>query len=206
MDVAWGGELGYVVKLLAIAQRRDEGLSLRVRPVFISKEHPLAWVSGPFNAVSVYGHATGHTMYYGRGAGAMPTASAVVADLASVAIGTIKQSFDQLKIWPDISPAANQLPSEAIESRYYLRMMAEDRPGVLGQITMILGQHGISISSVLQHEPQCSGTQAGVPVIITTHKANEGGIRKALAQVDSLDVIKGKSVCIGIVDEHAEQI
>ena len=85
-------------------------------------------------------------------------------------------------------------------------MMAEDRPGVLGQITMILGQHGISISSVLQHEPQGSDARPGVPVIITTHKANEGGVRKALAQVDSLDAIKGKSVCIGIVDEHAEQI
>ena len=87
-DLAYGQELGYVIKLLAIAQRRPDGLSLRVRPAFISKEHPLAWVSGPFNAVSVYGHATGHTMYYGRGAGGMPTASAVVADLTSVAIGT----------------------------------------------------------------------------------------------------------------------
>ena len=243
MDVRWGGELGYVVKLLAIAQRRrmmptcgagvwpaqpgqdqalqartrapqnpaaaeascGEGLSLRVRPVFISKAHPLAWVSGPFNAVSVYGHATGHTMYYGRGAGAMPTASAIVADLASVATGSSQRAFTQLRVWPDISPSARQLPAQDIQSRYYLRMMALDRPGVLGQVTTILGRCGISISSVLQHEEQ-GDAQEGVPVIITTHRANEGSIRKALDEVDALDVIKGKSVCIGIVDEHAEEI
>ena len=205
MDVRWGGELGYVVKLLAIAQRQQQGLSLRVRPVFISKAHPLAWVSGPFNAVSVYGHATGHTMYYGRGAGAMPTASAVVADLASVATGSARRAFTELKVWPDISPSARQLPAQDIQSRYYLRMMALDRPGVLGQVTTILGRCGISISSVLQHEPQ-GDAQEGVPVIITTHRANEGSIRKALDEVDALDVIKGKSVCIGIVDEHAEEI
>ncbi|MFB3891460.1 MAG: homoserine dehydrogenase [Phycisphaerae bacterium] len=206
-DVVTGGELGYVVKLLAIAQRQGDGLSLRVRPVFISKEHPLAWVSGPFNAISVYGHATGHTMYYGRGAGGGPTSSAVVADLVSVATGTAQRAFEQLRIWPDQSPRANQLPIEAVRSRYYLRMMAQDRPGVLGQIATILGRHGISISAVLQHERQASGGASnGVPVIITTHQAVEGDVRRALAEVDALEAIKGKSTCIGIADEHPEQL
>jgi len=205
-DIQTGQELGYVMKLLAIAQRQGDGLSLRVRPVFISKEHPLAWVSGPFNAISVYGHATGHTMYYGRGAGGPPTASAVLADIVAVATGTIQRSFDQLNIWPDRSEKANHLPVEAVRSRYYLRMMAEDRPGVMGQITTILGRHGISISSVLQHEPKTQRNgESAVPVIITIHQAAEGDVRKALAEVDALADIKGKSICIGIVDEHSER-
>jgi len=206
-DVAYGQELGYVVKLLAIAQRRREGVCLRVRPVFISKEHPLAWVSGPFNAVSIYGHATGHTMYYGRGAGGMPTASAVVADLVSLATGTAQRRFELLKVFPDRAEPARQLPAEEILSRYYIRVMAEDRPGVLAKVAAILGEKDISISSVLQHEaPAGSDARGGVPVIITTHRAREGDVRAALRQVDALAVIKAESVCIGIVDEHPEAI
>lgn len=206
-DVAFGGELGYVVKLLAIAQRQDDGVGLRVRPAFISKEHPLAWVSGPFNAVSIYGHATGHTMYYGRGAGGMPTASAVVADLAAVAMGTAQRAFDHLAVWPDRAAAAKQLPIEAVRSRYYLRVMAEDAPGVLAQVAAVLGRHRISIRSVLQHEPlPAAEDAAGVPVVITTHQAVEGNVRAALAEVDALAVIKAPSVCIGIVEEYPEPL
>ena len=205
-DVNYGQELGYVVKLLAIAQRQEEGISLRVRPAFITKQHPLAWVSGPFNAISVYGHANGHTMYYGRGAGSLPTASAVVADLASVALGTAKLAFDQLLIWPDRAQPANQLPPSAIRSRYYIRVMGEDRPGVLAQIAAILARREISIASVLQHEPGSGEGSQGVPVVITTYRAPEGNVRQALAEVDALEVIKDRTVCIGIVDEHPEQI
>jgi homoserine dehydrogenase len=206
-DVAYGQELGYVIKLLAIAERHEDGLCLRVRPAFIVKSHPLAWVSGPFNAVSVYGHATGHTMYYGRGAGGLPTASAVVADLTGVALGTVPLAFEQLGIWPDRCPAAHQLPIEAVRSRYYLRVMAEDAPGVLGQVSAILGEHRISIRSVLQHEPAEDQEQTpGVPVIITTHRAQEGEVRAALAKVDALKVVRGRTVCIPIVDEHPEPL
>jgi homoserine dehydrogenase len=203
-DVAYGRELGYVVKLLAIAQRQENGLSLRVRPAFISQEHPLAWVCGPFNAVSVYGHANGHTMYYGRGAGGLPTASAVAADLASVAMGNAKRQFDQLRIWPDLNEPARQLPIDEITSRYYIRILAVDRPGVFAYIATILGKMGISISSVLQREAPAQSTH--VPVVITTAKASEGAIRKALDQVDALDVVTGKSVCLSIVDEHPEHL
>jgi len=205
-DVAYGQELGYVIKLLAIAQRRDEGLSLRVCPAFISKQHPLAWVSGPFNAVSVYGHATGHTMYYGRGAGGKPTASAVLADLVAVAIGTAQRQFEQLSIWPDICQPARQLPQASARSRYYIRAMAEDHPGVLAKIASILGRREISISSVLQHEPHGGDESGGVPIVITTYAALEGAATKALGEVDALDEVKAKSVRIGIVDEHEEQL
>lgn len=204
LDIGYGQELGYVVKLLAIAQRHKDGVCLRVRPVFISKEHPLAWVSGPFNAISVYGHATGHTMYYGRGAGSMPTASAVVADLAAVATGIIQNSFKNLTIWPDLNEKAVQMPIESVRSRYYIRLICDDQPGVFAKIATILGRYGISISSVLQHEIHIGAK--GVPVVITTHKSVEGNIRKALVELDNTDVVKTKSVCIGIVDEHPEQL
>ena len=206
-DVEYGQQLGYVVKLLAIAQRRAEGLSLRVRPAFISQEHPLAWVSGPFNAVSVYGHATGHTMYYGRGAGGMPTASSVVADIAAIATGAAQRTFSEVALWPDRTEAAVQLPPDEIQTRFYLRVTCEDRPGVLASIADILGQRGISISSVLQHEPaEGSAPSAGVPVIISTHRAREGGMRDALRSVDAMDAVKSHSVCIPIVDEHEENV
>jgi homoserine dehydrogenase len=204
-DVSFGMELGYVVKLLAIAQRQPEGLSLRVRPAFIHRDHPLAWVSGPFNAVSVYGHATGHTMYYGRGAGGMPTASAVVADIASIATGTLPRLFETLKIWPDLGKPANQLPVEAVRSRYYIRLRAEDRPGVMARLATILGEHDISISSVLQHEPPTGSAGYGIPVVVTTYGAIEGDVRKAVADIDAMDCVKARTVCIGIVDEHPER-
>ncbi len=203
VDVNYGSELGFVLKLLAIATRQRDGLSLRVRPVFIAMEHPLAPISGPFNAVSVYGHAVGHTMYYGRGAGDFPTASAVVADLAAIAVGTWPVLFEKLKLWPDRTQQARQLPETDIVSRYYLRAMVEDEPGVLGKIASILGNHGISICSVLQHEPQQHDPDS-VPVIITTYRGKEGSIRHALGEIDSLSCMKQTSVCIPIVDEHPE--
>jgi homoserine dehydrogenase len=202
-DIRYGRELGYVVKLLAIARRQEDGLSLRVHPAFISTRHPLAWVSGPFNAVSVYAANSGHTMYYGRGAGGRPTAAAVVGDIAAVALGTAERKFQNLGIWPDRTPPASQLDIADVQGRYYLRVQAEDRPGVLATIARILGDRDISISSVLQREASQGGA-AGVPVVITTHRAREGNVRSALAEVDRMDSVKAKAVCIRMVEEHHE--
>ena len=205
-DIHFGHLLGYVVKLLAIAQMRPDGLCLRVRPVFIDKEHPLAWVSGPFNAVSVYGHATGHTMYYGRGAGGQPTASAVVADVVSVALGSAPKLFEQLRIWPDRSEPATQLPIEAVRSRYYIRMLAKDQPGVFARVAAIFARHDISIASLLQPEIEEEHPVDYATLIFTTHTCGEGNVRKALAEIAALDVVDGGPVCIGIVDEHPEEM
>jgi len=204
-DVAFGESLGYVIKLLAIAERQDEGIALRTRPAFISREHPLAWVSGPFNAISVYGNVCGHTMYYGRGAGGMPSASAVISDMCSIAMGNWLQLFNSLPAWPDRAENAQQLPIEAVRSRYYLRVMCDDRPGVLGKITTILGRRNISITSVLQHEP-AEDSMEGVPVIITTHRAVEGDVRNAIEEINSMDEVNSETVCIGIVEEYPEDI
>jgi homoserine dehydrogenase len=207
IDVAYGQELGYVVKLLAIAKRHEGGrLSLCVRPAFITKEHPLAWVSGPFNAVSVYGDATGHTMYYGRGAGGSPTASAVVADLYSIATGVSQSVFSHF-LWTDRAERVNLLPTQEVMSRYYLRVMCEDAPGVLAQIASRLGDNQISILSVLQKElPDGNHPEGGVPVVITTHRAKEGSLQRALRAIDSLAVVKSPTTCIEIVEEHPERL
>ena len=202
-DIRYGRELGYVIKLLAIARRQEDALSLRVHPAFISTRHPLAWVSGPFNAISVYAANSGHTMYYGRGAGGAPTAAAVIGDIASVALGNAQRKFQSLDIWPDRCEPANQLDIDAVRSRYYLRMQLADTPGVLARIARVLGDRDISISSVLQHEPT-GDARAGVPVVITTHGALEGNVRAALKEVDRLDTVKASSVCVRMVEEHAE--
>jgi homoserine dehydrogenase len=199
-DIRYGQELGYVVKLLAIAQGQQEGLSLRVHPAFISTRHPLAWVSGPFNAISVYAENSGHTMYYGPGAG-RPTVAAVIGDLASVALGNARRQFESLGVWPDRNPAASQLDLDAVRCRYYLRMQVADQPGVLAGIARIFGRRDISISSVLQHEPTGDAAVEGVPVVITTHDALEGNVRQALKELNRLESVKADCVCIRMVEE-----
>lgn len=205
MDVVYGKELGYVVKLLAVARKMEEGLSLRVRPVFISTCHPLAWVSGPFNAVSVYGDTVGHTMYYGRGAGGNPTASAVIADIFSAALGTSSAIFSNLKIWPDRNESIPILPMEKIYGRYYIRSMVMDKPGVFAGLASALGNHGVSISSALQKEPpETDGTEKPVPIIITTHSVQEGALLKAIEEIKQLECVTQSPVCIEIMDEFEE--
>ncbi len=241
-DINFAGELGYVIKLLAIAERAPQGsgfrvqgsaarnslnpepsssltsmssvvsslraegrtlnpLYLRVHPTLVHKDDVLAEVSGSFNAISVYGHALGHALFYGRGAGQMPTASAVVADLVSVALGTTPLAFKQLQIFPDATSPADVLPIEELQSRYYIRLMARDVPGVMAEVTEALGRDKISLSAVLQRE---SDEGQYVPVVITTHMANEGAMRQALKAIDSLKTIQPPSVCLRIIDQPRE--
>ncbi len=204
-DINYGKELGYTIKLLAVAVRHCEGLSLSVAPHFISDSHPLAWVSGAFNAVSVYGHAAGHSMYYGRGAGGKPTASAVIADIISSALGTAELLFKQLNIWPDLTPKAKVLPSGLQESRWYLRLEVRDRPGVLAKVSGILGEFDISISSALQKETAEKNAKSDtVPFIITTHRSKAGNIEQAIEKISALADCPGGVISIPILDEHQE--
>lgn len=201
-DIRFGAELGYDIKLLAIGQRVDNdagsmGLSLCTAPCFIRDDNPLAQVHGSFNALLVCGHAVGRTMYYGPGAGAMPTASAVVSDLLNVASGWYPKAFSQMNLWSDCLAPIKILDDDDLKSRFYLRMNAKDTPGVMGKVSAVLGQAGISLSAVLQHEP---ATGRFVPVVIITHHARQGAVRKAIVQIEQLDVIDGPPVCIRIVD------
>jgi len=203
-DVAFGRDLGYVVKLLAVAHRIGDDVTAWVRPAFISKEHPLAWVSGPFNAVSVYGHATGHTLYYGRGAGGAPTAGAVVADVVGMATGVLPAIFAHTRHWPDRNTVGPQVGLEQSSSRFYLRIMATDQPGVLAAISDILGRNTISIASLRQNEQ--AHRDELVPVVVTTHACREPAIRDAIAAIDALPTTGGSAVCMPIVEEHPEEL
>ena len=209
-DIRFGAELGYEIKLLAIAERQrgqaaaqggtaagPSPFSMRVHPCFVHKEVGLAKVHGPFNALAVYGHALGHSMYVGRGAGQMPTASAVVADLLNVAGGWYPQAFSRLNVWLDQHAPATHIDPDDLTSRFYLRISARDVPGVVAKVSTILGHEGISMGAMLQHE-----IAAGqfVPVVIVTHEARQGAVNQALQQIERLDVIDGSPVCIRIVD------
>jgi len=206
-DVRFGAELGYDIKLLGIAQRcgggggadggSQDAISLRTQPCFIHKEMPLAQVHGAFNALSVFGHAVGHTMYMGPGAGSLPTASAVVSDLINIVAGWYPRAFAAMNLWPDVHRPAKVLNPDELESRYYLRINAKDTPGVVAKVSAILGQAKISLSEILQHEPDAG---QWVPVVITTHRAREGSLRQALAKIEQIDGIAGQPVCIRIVD------
>ncbi len=203
MDVSTGSELGYVLKLVALARKSDSGLELAVKPVFLPEDHPLARVSGPFNAVSVYGSAVGHTMYYGRGAGGSPTASAVVSDIISIALGTWTSLFSSLNIWPDRCEPAVLADAGESKHRYYVRLMVKDESGVLADITTALASRGISVNALLQKESY-EGNE--VPMVITTHEAREADINEALSVITGFPAVNDEAVKLRIIDEHVESL
>ena len=198
-DVRFGGEMGYRLKLLAIAEKDKKGkISLRVHPSFINKDNRLALVDGSFNAISVFGHAVGEVSFYGRGAGMMPTASAIVADIIDVALGNSATIFTHLNLRPrnEVAPIIEKIDN--LVSRFYIRLLAKDQPGVFAQIGKVLADNAISISGVLQHE--IPGPDDTVPVIITTHPNRQDKITLALAGLEKLDSVCAKPVCIRIVN------
>jgi homoserine dehydrogenase len=198
-DIRFGGEMGYVLKLLAIAEKDNNGrISLRVHPSFISKENRLAKVDGSFNAISISGSAVGQVMFYGRGAGMMPTASAIVADIIDVALGNSATTFQHLHLRPRSEVAGLIDKIDNLVSRFYIRLMVKDQPGVFAQIGKVLADNAISISGVLQHESQSDDDT--VPVVITTHPNRQDKVTAALKGLGSLNTVCAKPVCIRIVD------
>jgi homoserine dehydrogenase len=198
-DIRYAGELGYTVKLLALAKLSDSGLELRVAPTLVKQGMPLAEVRGPYNAIRVVGDAVGDTLFYGRGAGMMPTASAVVGDLIDVVVGRAALTFRALNLWSDSAPPLRLTPSSQVRSRYYLRFMIADRPGVLAAMAQVLGAHAISIASVIQHDPGDDAPEnSPVPLVIMTHLAVEANMRAALAEIDNLNVVRAPSVWLGV--------
>jgi homoserine dehydrogenase len=197
-DIRNAQEMGYVLKLLAIGQVNAEGaVSLRIHPSLIHEDTPLARIGGPFNAISVFGHAVGNTMYFGRGAGMMATASAVVADIIEIALGNSQRLFEAMPILrSDEKPKIQNIDN--ITCRYYVRLMAKDVPGVTAKYAQVLGNHNISISGAIQHEGM--GPDNTVPVVITTHPTQQKNMNAALEEIATLDIISGKPVCIRIVE------
>ncbi len=198
-DIRSGQEMGYLLKLLAIGEKKaDGGISLRVHPSFISDSSPLVQVKGPFNAISLFGNAVGNTMFYGRGAGMMATASAVVADIIDIALGNSQRLFATMPMALENGRPAVFKSIDEIDSRFYIRIMAKDEAGVFAQYGQILGRNGISISGAMQHE--WDGPDNTVPVVITTHPAPQKNMNKALKELEQSDVICGKPICIRIVN------
>jgi homoserine dehydrogenase len=198
-DIKYAGELGYVLKLLAQARLTDAGLELRVAPRLVREGTPLADVRGPYNAIRVVGDAVGDTLFYGRGAGALPTASAVVGDLIDVAVGRAALTFRALGLGADLAHSPSLTSPSKIHSRYYLRFTIADRPGVLGTIAQVLGRHGISIASVIQHDPGDDAPPGTpVPLVIMTHTAMQADLTAALFEIDRLDAVHAPSICLGV--------
>jgi homoserine dehydrogenase len=198
-DIKYAAELGYTVKLLALAKFSDAGLELRVAPTLVKRGTPLAEVGGPYNAIRVVGDAVGDTLFYGRGAGMMPTASAIVGDLIDVAVGRASLTCRALNLWTELASAFRVAPPTQVRSRYYLRFTIADRPGVLGSLAQVLGAHQISIASVIQHDNGDDAPEdSPVPLVIMTHLAVESNLRAALSEIDRLDDVAAPSVCLGV--------
>ena len=193
MDVHYAEQLGYRLKLLGIARRAGGAVELRVHPTLIPERRLIANVEGAMNAVLVKGDAIGPTMFYGAGAGAEPTASAVVADLVDV-VRTLttdpNNRVPHLAFQPDALSDLRILPIEEIETSYYLRLHALDKPGVLADVTRILADQKISIEAILQKEPHAG--EDTVPVIILTQRVREKNMNEAIARIEKLGSIKGR--------------
>ena len=193
IDIKYAEQLGYRIKLLAITKRTPEGVELRVHPTLIPSKRLIANVEGAMNAVLVQGDAVGATLYYGKGAGAEPTASAVIADLVDV---TRMATADPLNRVPHLAFQPNAmadlkiLPMDEVQTSYYLRLRVQDKPGVLADITRILADEQISIDAVIQKEPNEGEDQTDL--IMLTHLTREKHINAAIARIEKLGVVAGK--------------
>lgn len=193
-DMRYAGELGYSIKLLAVAELVPEGLELYVSPTLVRQSSPLAGVRGAYNAIRVVGDAVGRVFFHGLGAGQMPTASAVAADVVSTLLGRTAITFRSLNLWSAdrVAAVAARDPSR-IPGRFYLRLNVEDRPGVMADIARVLAKHDISIASVIQHETEEENCRT-VPLVIMTHVATEGTMTEALDAINCLGCVGPGSV------------
>jgi len=195
LDIGFGSELGYKVKLLAIAKESDNKIEIRVHPTMLPKEYLISKVDGPFNAIYVEGDATGSTLYYGRGAGDMPTGSAVVSDIVDIARNIRKNATGRVPVVTKTLRDIKIKRMDEVTSMYYFRFSALDRPGVLSKISGILGNYNISIASVIQ-----KGRRVGeaVPLVVLTHEAREKDVRQAISEIDQLPVVMDKTIFIRV--------
>jgi len=194
-DIKYAEQLGYRIKLLGITRRADHGIELRVHPTLIPAKRLLANVEGAMNAVLVKGDAVGATLYYGKGAGAEPTASAVIADLVDVTrmhTADPEHRVPHLAFRPDAVADIPVLPMAEVQTSYYLRLRVEDKPGVLADITRILADQHISIDAMLQREPEEG--EGETDIIILTHVCREKAADAAIAKIESLPVVKRKVI------------
>jgi homoserine dehydrogenase len=205
-DLNVAAELGYRIKLLAVARLEHGRLEMHVQPTLVRMGRPLAEVDGVYNRIGLRGDVVGKVWFTGMGAGQMATASAVVADLIDVASGRAALTFPRLDLWHE-QPPYPVLPPQQIERRYYLRFNVEDRPHVFADIADILGRYGISLASIIQHEApepdDVNGPEPDVPtvpVVVMTHRTTEGRVRSADAELDRLTALRPPRICLPVAD------
>ena len=206
MDIEFAGQFGYRIKLLAISKNKKDAVEARVHPTMIPFDNLLSAVNGALNAITITGDAVGDIMLYGRGAGMMPTASAVVSDTVDLArnlLSGAKGRIPLLSYQMDSIRKIPILPVEEIFTNSYFRFSAADRPGVLSKIAGVLGNYGISIKSVHQKGRTSKGS---VPIVMLTHLAKEADVKKAMAEITSLDVVSDSPVLIRIEDENGQDL
>ena len=184
-DIAYAREMGYTIKLLAIARRTDTGVDVRVHPTMIPSSHPLASVNGVYNAIYVVGDAVGETMFFGEGAGSLPAASAVVGDLVEEARRL--QSGCAPLVGCTCTEKLDVRDISTLESEYYIRLDVADKTGVLAAVATVFGHHGVSIGSVIQKRAEGGSAQ----IVYVTHTACEADVRTALAEIEALEVVNG---------------
>ena len=197
-DIQYADELGFVLKLLAIAERLEGGVLVKVHPALIDRENPLAAISWEDNAIVVYSDFLGKSMYSGKGAGARPTASAIIADITDIAL-KIKSNTEYNKNSYTFFLNLHQMDFEESRTKYYFRFNALDRPGILSKIAGVLGRYNISIASVIQKETEEEFEH--VPLVILTHNALEADVRQAINEIDRLKEVEGKSKIIRVIEE-----
>jgi homoserine dehydrogenase len=199
-DIRYALEMGYRIKLIAVAKLLGGGLELHVSPTLVRVGTPLAEVRGANNAISVVGDAVGSLFFHGLGAGQMPTASAVVADMIDTCVGRTAITFKTLELWSAREATVAMCDYADVPGRFYLRFTVDDHPGVLAKIAGTLGEHQISIASVLQHESPEDGQPHTVPLIIMTHTAKEGSVQRAMAAISKFNDVKPGSVRMRVLD------
>lgn len=200
MDLRFAQELGYTVKLLAEAWLDGKEVALHVAPVLLRHTDMLAQVRGAFNAIQIKGDAVGEVMLQGPGAGELPTASSVVADIIDIAVGRAQRTFAASKLWTGSSQGFVLRPSQGVRSRFYLRVLVADRSGVLADVARVLADENISIATVIQHESQEENSNAVVPLVILTHYAETGRFRSALAKLNQLKAVVSPGVSYSVDD------
>jgi homoserine dehydrogenase len=201
-DIQYAAGLGYTIKLLASARLNGDRLDLGVRPTLIHNDRPLAQIHGPFNAILLEGDVVGSVWYSGRGAGQLPTASAVTADIIDLAIGRAQLTSQQLDLWSP-SPRFHIAPPAESRGRFYLRLSVEDRPHVMADVTDVLGRQGISLATVIQPEaPEVEGTTPApvVPLIIMTHRTTAGSVETAAAALRRLSSVREPLIVLAVAD------
>ena len=184
VDIRFASELGYTIKLLAESWNRNGKLAMHVSPVLLKKQAPMAQVRGAYNAVALVGDAVEDTLYYGKGAGMMPTASSIIANLVDIASSRDRMVHQTSLLWPKSDRnGPTLLPDTDLKSRFYLRLLVPDRPGIMAEVAGILSTHKISIASVIQHESTSSADNR-VQMVIMTHEAFASDFRFAVAEID----------------------